>query len=85
MRQILEITQEYQTYFNFLETDFSSQLAAYAEYPTLLVSAIRAVSIPTLKNALTFKSRNGLRVMSMMEDLSRMTQSSESTLSNYLR
>ena len=85
MRQILEITQEYQTYFSFLETDFSNQLAAYTEYPALLVSAIRAVSIPTLKNAIIFKSRNGLRVMSLMEDLSKMTQSSQSTLSNYLR
>ena len=50
-----------------------------------MVSAIRTVAIPTLKNAIVFKSRNAIRVMSLMEELSRMTQASQSTLSNYIR
>jgi hypothetical protein len=85
MRQILEMTQEYNTFAHFLETDFSNQLKIFADHPTLLVSAIRAVSVPTLKNAIIFKSRNAMRITSLMEDLSKMTQASQSTLSNYLR
>ena len=85
MRQILEMTQEYQTYAQFLESDFANYLKAFAEYPALLVSAIRTVAIPTLKNAIVFQSRNAMRVMTLMEELSRMTQASQSTLSNYIR
>ena len=85
MRQILEMTQEYHTYAQFLESDFANYLKAFAEYPALLVSAIRTVAIPTLKNAIVFQSRNAMRVMSLMEELSRMTQASQSTLSNYIR
>ena len=66
MRQILEITQEYHNYFHFLETDFANYIKIFAEYPSLLISAIRAVAIPTLKNAILLRSRNGMRIMSMM-------------------
>ena len=66
MRQILEMTQEYHTYFQFLESDFSNQLKAFSEYPSMLVSAIRIVAVPTLKNAIVFKSRNAMRIMSLL-------------------
>lgn len=66
MRQVLEITQEYHTYTQFLETDFANYIKAFAEYPSLLVSSIRTVALPTLRNAIVFKSRNAMKIMSMM-------------------
>ena len=67
MRQVLEITQEYHTYTQFLENDFSNYIKAFAEYPSLLVSAIRTVALPTLRNAIVFKSRNAIKIVNMME------------------
>lgn len=84
MRQVLEVTQDHQQFFHFLESDFSNLIKVFAEYPAVLISAIRTVALPTLKNAIA-KSRNSMRIMSMMEELSRLTQGSQSTLSNYLR
>lgn len=67
MRQILEMTQEYHTYSQFLEGDFANYLKAFAEYPALLVSAIRTVALPTLKTAIALKSRNAIKIMSLMD------------------
>jgi hypothetical protein len=84
MRQIFEATQEFHNYFNFLESDFSNYLKAFADHPSLLVSAIRTVALPALRSAVA-RSRNTGRTMGMLEELARMTQSSQSTPSNYLR
>ena len=61
------MTQDYHTYAQFLESDFANYLKAFAEYPSLLVSAIRTVAIPTLKNAINLQSRNAMRIMTLME------------------
>ena len=84
MKQVLEITQEHQQLFHFLETDFANLIKLFADYPALLISAIRTASFPALKNSIS-KSKNSSKIMSMMEELSRLTQASQSTLSNYLK
>ena len=84
MRKILEQTQDYQAYLQFLETDFANHLKSFVDHPGLLVESIRAVALPALKNAVG-RARNNMRIIPILQELSRMTQASQSTLSNYLR
>ena len=85
MKQVLEANQDIQTFHQFLETEFANSLKAFADYPALLVMAIRTISIPMLKNALQTRSRNSNRVMALISDISLMTQSCKSTMAPYLR
>ena len=83
MRQALEINEDMGAYYQFLENDFANHLKNFAETPGLLINAIRTIAIPTLKNAIQ-RSRNPMNIIRMMDELSKMTMSSKSTLSNYL-
>lgn len=74
-----------QTFYSFLETEFANNLKIFADYPALLIMAIRILAIPMLKNALLTKSRNSNRVLALVSDISRMTQSCKSTMAPYVR
>lgn len=75
IKQLLEINQEHESYYRFVESDFSSIVYAFADYPSLMNQSIKMITIPYLKNVILRNSKNKVRLLSIIEEISKIKQS----------
>jgi tetratricopeptide (TPR) repeat protein len=81
IKQLLEINQEHESYYRFVESDFSNIVHAFADYPNLLTVSIKMITIPYLKNVILQKSKNKIRLLNIIEEISKINQLPNSSLS----
>lgn len=78
IKQLLEINQEHESYYKFVESDFSNIVYAFADHPNLMVQSIKMITIPYLKNVILRNSKNKNRIMSIIDEISKIKQSPSS-------
>lgn len=67
-----------------MESDFSEIAVAFAEYPNLMTNCIRLIAVSNLKNVLLRNSKNRGKLLSIIESISKITQSSHSCI-NFIK
>lgn len=78
IKQLLEINQEHESYYKFVESDFSNIVYAFADYPSLMIQSIKMITIPYLKNVILRNSKNKVRLLNIIEEISKIKQSPNS-------
>jgi hypothetical protein len=77
----MEISQENESYYRFVESDFSNIVHAFANYPSFITVSIKMITIPYLKNVILQKSKNKIRLLNIIEEISKINQLPNSSLS----
>ena len=79
IKLLLERNQEHESYYRFIEEDFSKAIGDFAQQTDLLVAAVRIVAIPYLKNII-LHNRGG-RLLGLVDQVGRITQDPRTSLS----
>jgi hypothetical protein len=63
-----------------VESDFSEIVVAFTEYPSLMSTCIKLITISNLKNVLLRNNKNRGKLLSIIEAISNITQSANSCI-----
>lgn len=60
-------------------------MRAFVDYPNVLTSAIKMLALPSLKHAIVRRSRNSGRLMGLCEEVGKIAESTQNSLTGYIK